>query len=278
VRPHPREATARESVDIWPAVRSERIFDTAEQFAANRAESPWSVRVTERGEAAVLGVWRRHLDVLAMRGVFCSSSHIGVFVADARGLARERGLARVLSPLLPVDLLGPYLRERMQLSQRITAIQGHSRSVLPADAPLGATIRAGTVADLPAVTALDAVCFDEFWRYGPAEIDELFGAERLAVAQNDDGQLIGYTLATVSRGTATLGRLGVAPSARGHGVGRALVSDVARWAESLGAEVLSLCTQEENSAARRLYQATGLAEVRDVYGFAMGDVAEKGSA
>ncbi len=97
------------------------------------------------------------------------------------------------------------------------------------------------------------------------------------VAEDASGQLIGYTLATVSRGTATLGRLGVAESARGHGLGRALVSEVARWSQAAGAETMTLCTQEENSAARRMYAAAGLAEVRHAYGFAIGDAAQKGS-
>jgi GNAT superfamily N-acetyltransferase len=272
-----REATPREAESLWAAVRAEHIFDTEEQFAAYCEAAPWRIRVSERGDAAVLGVWREHLDVLAMRGVFCSPRHIASFVADARTLALERGLGRVLSPLLPVDLLGPYRREAMSVCQRITPIQGHPRGVLPADVPLGVSLRAGREADLAPLVVLDAECFDDFWRYGPSELRELFETERLIVAEGASGQLIGYTLATVSRGAATLGRLGVAESARGHGVGRALVGEVAQWAHAVGAETISLCTQEENAAARRMYARAGLAEVRHAYGFAIGDAAKRGT-
>ena len=272
MRPNPREATPGEAAKLWPAVRAERLFDTAEQFSAYCSEGPWRVRVTDRGEAAVLGVWREHLDVLAMRGVWCSSHHISAFVADARALAAERGQRRVLSPLLPRDLLGPYRRERMSVCQQITPIQGHTHGVLRADPPLGVRFRAGRADDIDALAALDAACFDDFWRYGPSELRDLAATERVMVAENGEGQLIGYTLATVSRGAATLGRLGVAPAARRTGLGLALLYDVARWADGAGAETISLCTQEENAAARRLYASAGLAEVSDVYGFAIGDV------
>ncbi len=165
---HAREATRREAESLWPAARAERIFDTAEQFAAYCDAAPWRIRVSERGDAAILGVWREHLDVLAMRGVFCSPRHIGAFVADARALAAEHGLGRVLSPLLPVDLLGPYRQEGMSVCQRIIPIQGHPRAIPVADLPLGVTLRAGRTEDLARLVLLDAECFDDFWRYGPS--------------------------------------------------------------------------------------------------------------
>jgi len=271
-RPSPRPATAEESAALWPAVRADRLFDSAEQFATYRDAEPWRVRVANRGEAAVLGVWRSHLDVLAMRGVWCSARHVEAFAEDARQVARERGLAQVLSPLLPLELLGPYRRSGMEVSERIIAMQGHPRDVAHADPPQGAILRRGDEDDIPALAALDTSSFDTFWAYGIAELAEYASAERLVVAQADDGEVIGYTLATASRGAATLGRLAVAPHARGHGLARALVSDVARWAIRAEATTLSLCTQEGNAGARRLYAAVGLSEVTDVYGFAIGPV------
>ncbi len=277
MRSRPRAATEAEAARLWPAVRSERIFETADEFARYRAEAPWRVRVNDRGDAALLGVWREHFDVLAIRGVWCPPLHLGAFVADARAIARDLGLAQLLSPLLALELLGPYRREGMELRERIVAIQGHSHCVLQADPPIGVTLRAGRGEDLAGLVELDAICFDEFWRYGMTELAELFRTERLVVAETVDGELIGYTLATASRGASTLGRLGVAVAARRHGLARALVTDVARWAVGAGAETLSLCTQEENAAARALYCAAGLTETRDLYGLAICRVAEEGS-
>jgi ribosomal-protein-alanine N-acetyltransferase len=268
--PHPRIATVEEAAALWPAVRADRLFDSADQFSAYRDAGQWRVRVANKGEAAVLGVWRSHLDVLAMRGVWCSARHVEAFAEDARQVARELGLAHVLSPLLPVDLLGPYRRSGLELAERVVAMQGHPEGVLAADPPMGVTFRPGEAADLTALAELDAAAFDEFWRYGLAELADYATHERLVVAEAGDGEVIGYTLATMSRGAASLGRLAVAPRARRHGVARALVADVARWATKTGAITVSLCTQEGNAAARRLYAEAGFSEIVDAYGFAMG--------
>ena len=268
--PHPREASAEEAAALWPAVRADHLFDAAEQFAAYRDAAPWRVRVASRGEASVLGVWRSHLDVLAMRGVWCSDRHVGAFTDDAREVAVETSLSRVLSPLLPLDLLGPYRRAGLLVCQRIVAMQGRAQDVLPVEAPPGVTLRCGAGADLPALATLDEASFDDFWAYGLPELSEYALTERLIVAETGECEVIGYTLATVSRGAATLGRLAVAPHARRRGLARALVADVAGWAVRAGAVTVSLCTQESNTAARRLYAAAGLAEVAKVYGFAIG--------
>ena len=277
--PHPRTATAEEAAEFWPAVRAERLFDSAEQFAAYRAAAPWRVRVASRGEASVLGVWRAHLDVLAMRGVWGSAHDVGAFVDDAREVAREIGLGRVLSPLLPLDLLGPYRREGLEVCERIVAMQGYPQTVLPAEPPAGATLRPGAESDLEALVEIDAASFPDFWVYRMPELVEYARSERFGVAESAGGEVIGYTLATVSRGAATLGRLAVAPHARRQGLGRALVADVARWSLREGAVTVSLCTQESNVAARALYAAAGLREVTYAYGFAIGSAeAREGGA
>lgn len=49
----------------------------------------------------------------------------------------------------------------------------------------------------------------------------------------------------------------VAVSARGHGVGDALVRDIVRWGRSVGARVLRLDVAEDNLVAAALYQRHG---------------------
>lgn len=265
--PHP--ATAEECDAIWPAIRADRLMESVEQLRAYQMSGSWRVRVTRRGEASLLGAWRAHLDVLAMRGVWCAERHVASFAQDAAEVARERGFAQVLSPLLPRELLAGYGRAGMSVFAPIVAIQGLSHAIRSADPPVGVTLRRGELVDAEQVALLDKACFDEFWRYGASEIADLLGHERMVVAQTGEGELIGYTLATASRGAATLGRLCTAPSARCQGIGRALLSEVAAWSVREGASTLSLCTQEENAASRSLYAAAGLRELDVPYAFAM---------
>lgn len=275
---HPRPATAEQTERLWPVVRSARLMDTEAQLVEYRETGPWRVRVTERGDAALLGVWRAHLDYLALRGVWGSAQSVVAFVDDACGLARAQGMAHVLSPLVPMAHLGPYEDAGMRPLEAIVAIQGAPGDVARPPLPDGVSLRLGTLADIPELVELDACCFDEFWRYGACEFEEFSATERLAIAETParlapDGRpaIVGYTLTTASRGAATLARLGVHPDARRRGLGAALLGDAAAWAQRAQAATISLCTQESNSASRSLYSSAGLREVEERYTLAVRD-------
>jgi ribosomal-protein-alanine N-acetyltransferase len=267
-----RTATPDECEGLWPAVSAEHLFASPDAFLAYCGAGPWQARVTDRGEAALLGRWKRHLDVLAIRGVWAAERDIPEFVRDATVQAAEHGFRRVLSPLLPELFLGPYRSAGMRVAHRIVAIQGHPELVLPHDPPQGVTIREGTAADIEAVASVDSASFDEFWRWNTVELRGFLGTERMTVAEASGGAIIGYTLATVSRGAATLSRLAAAPQARRAGVGSAMLFEVARWAVWQGAVTFSLCTQADNTASRRLYSRAGLTEIPERYAFAIKDV------
>jgi GNAT superfamily N-acetyltransferase len=247
-------------------------METPEELRIYQAAAPWRVRVAGRGEAALLGTWRLHLDVLAMRGVWCSDRHVPVFADDAAEVAAEQGFGRVLSPLLPRDLLGGYRRAGMHELEPIVAIQGIPDSLSSSPVPAGIVLREAAAEDAESVAALDAQCFEAFWRYSAEEISELSARERCVVAQASDGEIIGYTLATVSRGAAILSRLCTAPHSRRAGIGSALLSNVGEWCRQKGASTLALCTQEENVGSRALYSSAGLVEIRDRYAFALREI------
>jgi ribosomal protein S18 acetylase RimI-like enzyme len=63
--------------------------------------------------------------------------------------------------------------------------------------------------------------------------------------------------ATPFDGVAELISMWVAPTARGRGLGDALVSEVERWARSFGARALRLDVSDGNAFASELYQRHG---------------------
>jgi putative acetyltransferase len=63
----------------------------------------------------------------------------------------------------------------------------------------------------------------------------------------------------VTRHVASLG-MTVAPDWRRKGVGSALMSEVIRWARSVGVEKLALSVYPDNEAARALYRSFGFQE------------------
>ena len=270
-----RPATPGECDRLWPAVASGNVFDSREEFRAYHAEAPWRVRVTDKGEAAVLGAWRRHLDLLAMKGVWCSPRRVKAFVEDARGVARAQGFDGVISPLLPELFLEPYQRAGMRIVQRVVAMRGSAGCDALPSMPAGVHLRVGSPADAAALAELDAECFSEMWSWGAEDLLGFMRTERLGLAEADDGELIGYTLATVSGDAATLTRLATGPRYRRMGVGRALLAEASAWASRAGARTISLCTQEENLTARSLYRSAGLTELDERYAFALADAREK---
>jgi ribosomal protein S18 acetylase RimI-like enzyme len=77
-----------------------------------------------------------------------------------------------------------------------------------------------------------------------------------------DGEPVGMVSATEpSGGIAELISMWVAPSARGHGAGDALMQDVARWAHGQQATMLLLDVREANDAAIGLYVRHGFTDV-----------------
>jgi len=76
-----------------------------------------------------------------------------------------------------------------------------------------------------------------------------------------DGQDAGVIRSAMDPGqpdTAHLISMWVAPEARGHGVGGALVDAVADWARSQGLKQLALDVIDDNEPAIALYRRTGL--------------------
>lgn len=247
---------------VWPAVNAAHLFDSHARFQRFRSEAPWRVQVTGRGEAVVLEEWRSHLDVLAMRGLWCSGDRVPPLVEQVARVAAGQGYGRLLSPLVAVGVAPVYERAGLSVHGSIIALRLDRSAWKPEEphpAP-GVRLRQVLADDLPALVRIDAECFDEFWRYDPDRLARYLMEDRLVVAEGPEGP-IGYTLATIVRDSGTLGRLAVKPSARNLGTGEALLREALSFLVRTGVGMVSLCTQEENLASRMLYRKVGLTEL-----------------
>jgi len=120
------------------------------------------------------------------------------------------------------------------------------------------TIRRATPADLPAIMALEAACFDAPERWGaPAWRAELSGDARLVLVA-DQGVVIAAACFHLAGETAELYRVMTAPASQGIGLATLLLAGGLAWASSSGATEMLLEVRLDNRA-RALYADAGFA-------------------
>lgn len=133
---------------------------------------------------------------------------------------------------------------------------------MPADIRVRAALPGDAAALLPLVRALNREQGDPEDLISEAALAELIATAQVAVAELD-GALIGYATghATYETGHAEhglyIGDLYVVPEQRQHGVGRALLAQLAAAGKAQGAQHLWLTAREENTAAHAFYRRLG---------------------
>jgi ribosomal-protein-alanine N-acetyltransferase len=124
-------------------------------------------------------------------------------------------------------------------------------------------LRFATAEDAEMLEAVHAKAFDASW--SSADISRLMHilggfaliAEEPADDGVKDGEAVGFILTRTVAGEAEILTLAVAPWARRHGVGAALVQAAAEEAIRRGARTLYLEVAASNAAALGLYEGSG---------------------
>lgn len=238
------------------------VFFSVGDFETFAAAEPWHVLVTETDDAVLLEKWREHADVLSMRAVWCAPRRIPALVEGARAVARGRGLATVMSPLVADDLAAPYRRAGMEPLLRVLVLRrelhGSDALTCEHDPPAGIEIGTGSPLDARELLELDRVCFEPLWAYDRPLMERYITQDRTIVARTRDGaRIVGYAMAGRVGEEGTIGRLAVDPAWRGRGLGGALLAEAVRTQAASGRAYVTLTTQTDNEVAQRLYLRQG---------------------
>jgi ribosomal-protein-alanine N-acetyltransferase len=124
-------------------------------------------------------------------------------------------------------------------------------------------IRHAVDADADAIAALEQTCQGQD-AWSPWLVRD--GVEgglptvRYLVAE-EDGEVVGYAVASVGGDIAELQRIGVAPAARRTGIATALLDEVVAEAPGTGANRLLLEVREDNGGALAFYAHRGFIEI-----------------
>jgi len=117
-------------------------------------------------------------------------------------------------------------------------------------------IRAGRVADAPAMARLERASFTDPW--SESGLRELLEGERAVVAIAErDGVLAGYVFARWVADTGEILNLAVGAAHRRRGIGQALLEEALGGLASHGVAEVFLEVRESNRAAQALYTARG---------------------
>ena len=125
-----------------------------------------------------------------------------------------------------------------------------------------AHLRVATLEDLTILVDLEALTFPED-PWSPFMLaDELSSpASRYWIAMDEAGVPIGYGGVKVGGDQADVMTIGVAPRARGRGVGRAILDALLEWARQAGAVEIFLDVRPSNEGAIALYNSRGFVEI-----------------
>ncbi|GEO82218.1 GNAT family N-acetyltransferase/peptidase C39 family protein [Pararhodospirillum oryzae] len=132
-------------------------------------------------------------------------------------------------------------------------------------------IRSLTARDVPALVALEQACFtgDRLSRRSLQRLLKRPNALFVGIASEEDGPLLGYALVLLRTGTslARLYSLAVAPSARGLGLGAAVLRAAEEAALENGASAMRLEVRPDNQGAIALYRKQGYREFAVYQGY-----------
>lgn len=251
-----RTACERDLARVWAYARQDGVFDSLEDLRRAWANAPWTVQVSDAGDAAILVRWRDHLRLVAVSALWSAERSIPSHMAALRAVARAQGFDDLISPFVPEGREAPYLRAGMHIVHTgVTMGFVHRHDVEQRSVP-GVSLDVADESMLESLLAVDIMCFSEFWRYDVRLMREYLATDRTVIARRDD-EVVGYAMCRVDRGHGLIGRLAVVPAERGRGVGAALLADALRYLRRQGVSRTMLYTQATNERAQRLYASFG---------------------
>jgi ribosomal protein S18 acetylase RimI-like enzyme len=130
--------------------------------------------------------------------------------------------------------------------------------------PSGVSIRCAKAADLAPLLALHEDLFPNGYLKASDFAEALDDpGRRVQCCTGADGRLLGYLHAKddPEQPEIYVDYLGVAPEARGQGLGRALLGEALAWGRALGRPRASLTVREDRAPALALYERSGFRQV-----------------
>jgi [ribosomal protein S18]-alanine N-acetyltransferase len=115
--------------------------------------------------------------------------------------------------------------------------------------------------DIPALLAIERVCFEDFWRYDILSFEDIAATHPYFVVAELNGNVVGYQFNALEDEFGYLVRIAVHPSVKGQGVGVRLMSEAITFFQQAHVLRIMLNTQDDNARAHRLYEWFGFVRI-----------------
>jgi ribosomal-protein-alanine N-acetyltransferase len=115
--------------------------------------------------------------------------------------------------------------------------------------------------DVPDIVEIERVAFSDPWSAQSFAESINHPAVYFTCARSGASSVLGYVVAWFAADQGEIANLAVSPAGRGHGIGRALLSDAIEEGKRRGAQEIYLEVRDSNARARKLYDANGFEEI-----------------
>ncbi|MEN9935423.1 MAG: hypothetical protein RLZZ387_2002 [Chloroflexota bacterium] len=216
----------------------------------------WALAVCER--SAPETAWLR---ALAMADLLPAEAGLDALLAAYHAELRGAGVRRAF--FSGNDAADAWLRlallQRGYARHTEVVVYEKIRMNAPTAGNPSVSVRRAAPADLPAILALDAACFEAQWHKDKQAIGPALASSPCFLVAEQARTPVGYAFVTshYEGRLVHLVRIAVLPAHQGQGVGARLLAEVVGFARSSGADTLTLNTQSDNHTARRLYEHFG---------------------
>ncbi|MCS7178632.1 MAG: GNAT family N-acetyltransferase [Anaerolineae bacterium] len=158
--------------------------------------------------------------------------------------------------------MGEALRtRRFRLLAYLVTLRKDDRFLPPMPSSAPCTVRPAQAEDIPHLVCLDHDAFPSPWWFSAATLEHIRQEAACFLVAERDGLLVGYAEARSANHGAHIGRLAVAPGFQRRGVGSYLLRTVLLRLWQQGVKAVTLNTQVDNVASRRLYERFGFQPV-----------------
>ena len=123
------------------------------------------------------------------------------------------------------------------------------------------TLRRMTLADAPAVYAIEAATFAIPWSLQSFEEEMTRNACARYIVAEEAGAVLGYAGAWLILDEGHITNVAVTKSRRGEGIGEALMRALMQYAANLGVTYMTLEVRRSNETAQNLYRSLGFIQV-----------------